>query len=398
MVKISKRMEGLEESATLAVTVKAKEMRSRGMDVIGFGAGEPDLDTPDNIKKAAIAAIDKGKTKYTAVGGIEELKDAVIAKFKRDNNLSYSREEVLVSCGGKHSIFNLFQAFLDPGDEVVIPSPYWVSYPAMVRLSGGTPVIADTDERTGFKMTAEAFARSITKKTKAIVINSPSNPTGCVYSPDELKAIAEVALKNSVFIISDEIYEKLTYGEVPFISIASISEEVKRNSIVLNGVSKTYSMTGWRIGYAAGPKELIKAMTIIQGQSTSNPASISQWAAVEAMNGPQDTVAKMREVFKKRRGAMVEGLNSIAGVKCLLPHGSFYAFANVSGVYGKRFKGKIINTSMDVTTYLLEEALVAVVPGDAFGNDNFIRLSYACSEKDIETGIKRMKDALERLG
>ena len=398
MIKISKRMQGLEESATLAITVKAKEMKSGGMDVMGFGAGEPDFDTPDNIKKAAISAIDKGKTKYTAVGGIEELKDAVIAKFKRDNNLSYSREEVLVSCGGKHSIFNLFQAFLDPGDEVIIPSPYWVSYPAMVRLSGGTPVIADTDERTGFKMTAEAFARSITKKTKAVVINSPSNPTGCVYSPDELKAIAKVALENNVFIISDEIYEKLTYGEVPFISIASISEEVKKNAIVLNGVSKTYSMTGWRIGYAAGPKELIKAMTIIQGQSTSNPASISQWAAVEAMNGPQDTVTKMREVFRKRRGAMVEGLNAIRGVECLLPHGAFYAFANVSGVYGKSFKGKKINSSMDVTTYLLEEALVAVVPGDAFGNDDFVRLSYACSEKDIETGIKRMKEALERLG
>lgn len=398
MVKISKRMEGLEESATLAITVKAKEMRSRGMDVIGFGAGEPDLDTPDNIKKAAVSAIDKGKTKYTAVGGIEELKDAVIAKFKRDNNLSYSREEVLVSCGGKHSIFNLFQAFLDSGDEVVIPSPYWVSYPAMVRLAGGIPRIVDTDERTGFKMTAEAFARSITKKTKAVVINSPSNPTGCVYSPDELKTIAEVALKNSVFIISDEIYEKLTYGEVPFISVASISEEVKKNSIVLNGVSKTYSMTGWRIGYAAGPKELIKAMTIIQGQSTSNPASISQWAAVEAMNGPQETVTNMVDVFKKRRGMMVEGLNAITGVKCLLPHGSFYAFANVSGLYKKTFKGKAINTSMDVTTYLLEEALVAVVPGIAFGNDNFIRLSYACSEKDIEAGIKRMKEALEKLG
>src|SRR3990172_6602350 len=398
MFKLAERLSGLEESVTLAITAKARALKAEGRDVIGFGAGEPDFDTPENIKEAAIKAIRSGQTKYTPVGGINELKDAIIGKFRQDNNLTYSRDEIIVSCGGKHSIFNLFQAILNPGDEVIIPAPYWVSYPVMVSLGGGMPRIVHTTEADGFRMSPEAFKRHLSPNTKAVVINNPSNPTGAAYTEKELARLAEIALENGLLIISDEIYEKLTYDGFKATSIASISDEVKKRTIVLNGVSKTYSMTGWRIGYAAGPKEIIKAMTNIQSQSTSNPTSISQWAAVEAISGPQDAIAVMVKEFATRRNAMVDGLNAIDGISVIKPQGAFYAFPNVSGVYGKTFKGKEINTSMDVTTYLLEEALVAVVPGDAFGNDNFIRLSYACSEKDIETGIKRMKDALERLG
>ncbi|MBI5598757.1 MAG: pyridoxal phosphate-dependent aminotransferase [Deltaproteobacteria bacterium] len=397
MVGISKRMEGLDESVTLAITARAKDLRARGYDIIGFGAGEPDFDTPANIKKAAVGAIEKGKTKYTPVGGIDELKDAVIGKFKKDNGIDYSRDEILVSCGGKHSIFNLFLALLDPLDEVIIPAPYWVSYPVMVKLAGGAARIVETDETTGFKMTPEAFKKNITKRTKAVVINSPSNPTGCVYTPKELESIADEALKKGVFIISDEIYEKLYYGDAPIASIASLSQEARKNSIVLNGVSKAYAMTGWRIGYAAGPRELIKAMTNIQSQSTSNPASISQWAAVEALNGTQETVAKMAAEFKKRRDVMVEGLNSIKGVSCVRPDGAFYAFANISSFFGKRLKERAIAGSVAFTSFFLEEAEVAVVPGIAFGSDAHIRLSYACSEDDIRLGLKRMGEALGRL-
>ncbi len=397
MVSISRRMSDLEESPTLAVTAKAKELKKRGYDIIGFAAGEPDYDTPDNIKKAAIRAIEEGHTKYTPVGGIVELKDAVIEKFKGDNGLDYSREEVLISCGGKHSIFNLCQALLDPGDEVVIPVPYWVSYPPMVRLAGGVPVFVHTDETTGFKMSAEAFRDAVTGRTKAVIINTPSNPTGAAYSKGELEAIAAVALEKGVFIISDEIYEKLYYGDEPANSIASVSREVKENTMVLNGVSKAYSMTGWRIGYAAGPKELIKAMMRIQSQSTSNPASISQWAAVEALRGPQDAVAEMAAEFKERCRMMVEGLNAIEGLSCLMPQGAFYTFANVSAFYGRSFGDRVIEDSVGLATYLLEEAEVAVVPGIAFGNDSHIRLSYACSKEDIGVGLDRMKKALGAL-
>ena len=397
IVKISSRMEGLEESVTLAVTAKAKELKARGYDIIGFGAGEPDFDTPENIKKAAVKAIEKGYTKYTPVGGIDALKDAIIGKFKKDNGLDYSKEEILVSCGGKHSLFNLFQALLEAGDEVIIPSPYWVSYPPMVKLAGGMGRIVKTDEETGFKMTPEEFKKNITKKTKAVIINSPSNPTGSVYAGDELAKIVEIALEKRVFIISDEIYEKLYYGDKPIICAASLSEKALQNSIIINGVSKTYAMTGWRIGYAAGPKELIKAMTNIQSQSTSNPASISQWAAVEALAGPQDKVKTMVEEFRRRRALMVAGLNSIEGVSCMTPQGAFYVFANVSSFFGKRYGDRKIDGSLAITSFFLEEAEVAVVPGVAFGDDGHIRLSYACSEEDIRVGLERMREALGTL-
>jgi len=397
MIKLSKRLSGLEESVTLAITAKARALKAEGKDIIGFGAGEPDFDTPENIKEAAIKAIRDGHTKYTPVGGINELKDAVISKFERDNLLKYSRDEVIVSCGGKHSIFNLFQAILDPGDEVIIPAPYWVSYPVMVTLGGGTPKVVHTRESDGFRMSPEAFETHITHNTKAVVINSPSNPTGAAYSAAELEKLAEVALKHRLLIISDEIYEKLTYDGFFSSSIASVSDEVKKNTVVLNGVSKTYSMTGWRIGYAAGPKEIIKAMTNIQSQSTSNPASISQWAAVEALNGPQDTLDVMKVEFMKRRDAMVDALNAIPGVSAIRPQGAFYVFANISGALGKRFGDKTLRGSVEMANYLLDSAGIAVVPGEPFGDDSFIRLSYATSMKNIVDGVKRIGEAVGAL-
>lgn len=397
MIRLSDRLNGLEESATLAITAKARALKAQGRDVIGFGAGEPDFDTPENIKEAAIKAIRDGQTKYTAVGGINELKDAIIAKFKRDNRLDYAREDVLVSCGGKHSIFNLFQAILNKGDEVIIPAPFWVSYPVMVSLGGGTPRIIHTTEGQGFKMSVDVFKANINKNTKAVVINSPSNPTGAAYTAKELEGLAEVALANNVLIITDEIYEKLTYDGFCSSSIASVSEDVRRNSVVLNGVSKAYSMTGWRIGYAAGPREIIKAMTNIQSQSTSNPTSISQWAAVEALNGPQGAIAMMVREFEKRRNAMVDGLNSIDGISALRPQGAFYVFANVSGVYGRSHNGKKINGSVDLANYLLDEAGIAVVPGEPFGDDSFVRLSYATSMDNVVNGVRRIGEAVGAL-
>ncbi len=398
MIKLASRMNGLEESVTLAITAKARALKAGGRDIIGFGAGEPDFDTPETVKNAAIKAIKEGQTKYTPVGGIPELKDAVISKFKRDNDLVYSREEIIVSCGGKHSIYNLLQAVIDPGDEVIVPSPYWVSYPVMVRMAGGAPRIVAAKESEGFKMGKDAFASAITKATKAVIINSPSNPTGAAYTEDELRAIAETALKHNLLIISDEIYEKLSYDGFKVVSVASLSDEIKKNTVVLNGVSKAYSMTGWRIGYAAGEKVIIQAMTNIQSQSTSNPSSISQWAAVEALNGPQGFISEMTAEFEKRRNAMVDGLNAVKGIRCSKPNGAFYVFANVSGLYGKGFDGKTINGSVDLTNYLLDSCGVAVVPGQPFGDDNYIRLSYATSMANVVEGVRRIREAAGRLG
>jgi aspartate aminotransferase len=391
MLKLSSRLDSLEESVTLAITAKAKALKAEGRDIVGLGAGEPDFDTPLNIKEAAIEAIRTGQTKYTAVGGIVELKDAIIEKFKSDNGLGFDRSEIIVSCGGKHSIYNLFQALLNVGDEVVIPGPYWVSYPAIVTISGGTPVVVATTEATGFKMTPEAFSAAITPRTKAVIINSPSNPTGAAYSRAELEAIAEVALKNNLTIVTDDIYEKLIYDDFEFTSIASVSKEVCASSVVLNGVSKAYSMTGWRIGYAAGPKELIGAMTKIQSQSTSNPASISQWAAVEALTGPQDSIAMMCKEFVKRRDVMVAGLNAIEGVTCPVPHGAFYCFPNVSGLYARNN----VEGSVELAAYLLDSAGVAVVPGSAFGDDSALRLSYATSLDMVEEALARIVKAVK---
>ncbi len=397
MTRLSKRTGELQESVTLAITAKAKKLRAEGRDVISFGAGEPDFDTPENIKRAGERAIKSGRTKYTPVGGIPELKEAVAAVYKKDYGVEYSPEEVLVSCGAKHSLYNLFQAILDPGDEVIIPAPYWVSYPAMVKLAGGVPRIVKLSEESGFRLSAELVKKELTPRTKALIINSPSNPTGAVVPEENLGDLAELALENDLLIVSDEIYDKIVYDDTAVVSIASLSKDVKEKTVVVNGVSKTYSMTGWRIGYALGPKDIIKAMTGIQSQSTSNPPSVSQWAALEALTGPQDEVQRMVGEFSKRRDVMVEGLNAIEGVRCLMPSGAFYVFPNVSACYGKSFKGRTIGGSVDLAEYLIEEAGVAVVPGGAFGEDECIRLSYATSMDDIKEGIKRIKEALEGL-
>jgi aspartate aminotransferase len=396
--KLSERVLSLPPSATLAITAKAKELRAQGEDVIGFGVGEPDFDTPSFIKEAGIQAIRDGKTGYTDVGGIGELKEAIVEKFREENGLLYEPSQIIVSCGGKHSFFNLSLAFFEPGDEVLIPAPYWVSYPPMVELAGATPVILPTGSQRGFKITIDDLEKSYTKKAKALVLNSPSNPTGAAYTKEELSEIARFAVENELYVISDEIYEKLTYDGFEHVSIASFGDDIKELTIVLNGVSKTYAMTGWRIGYTAGPAELIAAMTKIQGQSTSNPTSISQWAAVTALTGPPDDVEHMRNEFNKRRKIIVDGLNDIPGVTCSMPQGAFYAFPDVSGTYGKSHGGETIDGSLKFSSYLLTAAKVALVPGVAFGDDQCVRLSYAASIQEITEGVKRIGEAVESLG
>jgi aspartate aminotransferase len=394
---LSSRARGLKPSPTLAINAKAKSMQAQGIRVISFGAGEPDFDTPGNIKKAAIKAIEEGFTKYTPVGGIDELKDAVIHKFKRDNHLIYKRSEILVSCGGKHSFYNLAQALFDRGDEVIIPAPYWVSYPPMISLAEASPVILNTKEENDFKITSDELKRAITTKTKALVLNSPSNPTGCAYTRKELEGIAEIAVSRKFFVISDEIYEKIVYDGFKFTSIASLGEEIKKMTIIVHGVAKTYAMTGWRIGYTAGPEEIISAMNNIQSQSTSNPTSIAQKASVEALMGPQDEVQKMVSAFAQRRNYIVDRLNEIPGVSCYKPSGAFYVFPNFSEYYGKRYQGKRFGNSTDLADYLLDVAKVAVVPGVEFGADPFERLSYATSMEDIREGLDRIEKALKQL-
>jgi aspartate aminotransferase len=395
--KLSDRVLKLAPSATLAIAAKANELKAQGHDVIGFGVGEPDFDTPDAIKEAGIRAIREGKTKYTDVGGIKELRAAVAEKLARDNGLTYTPAEIIVSCGGKHSFYNVCMAFFEPGDEVLVPAPYWVSYPPMVELSGATPVIVPTGGDKDFKVDPDDLGRLVTKKTKALILNYPSNPTGASYTKGELADIADFCVKNDVYVVSDEIYEKLVYDGFSHTSIASLGDDIQGLPIVLNGVSKTYAMTGWRIGYAAGPRELIGAMAKIQGQSTSNPTSIAQWAAVEALSGPQDEVMRMRAEFEKRRNAIVDGLNSIPGVKCRRPEGAFYAFPDVSGTFGKAHPGGAITGSVDFASFLLSEAKVAVVPGVEFGDDNCVRLTYAASTAEIDEALRRITDAVGRL-
>lgn len=394
---LSERARKIKPSPTLAIDSKAKALKSEGIDVINFGVGEPDFDTPENIKEAAIKAIRDGFTKYTPVGGIDKLKDAIIEKFIRDNNVHYSREEIIVSCGAKHSLYNIAQALFGPGDEVIIPTPYWVSYPDQVLLNDATPVFAKTEEKDGFILSPEKLESLITEKTKALILNSPSNPTGLTYDRGSLERIAEVCIRRGIYIISDEIYEKLVYAGTSHVSIASIDKEIKERTIVVNGLSKSHAMTGWRIGFAAGPKEIIKAMTNIQSQSTSNPNSIAQMAAVEALSGPQESVQRMVEEFDRRRRFMIAGLNSIDGVSCLTPNGAFYAFPNISSFFDKSCDGMRISGSSDLALYLLERASVALVSGEAFGEANNIRLSYATSMENIEKGIERIRDALMKL-
>lgn len=396
-MKLAARVAKVKPSETLAITAKANALKAQGRDVIGFGAGEPDFDTPDHIKKAAIAAIEAGFTKYTPVGGTDELKDAIIRKLKVDNNLEYKRSEVVVSCGAKHTLYNLAQALFGEGDEVIIPAPYWVSYPDIVVLAGGTPVILDTLESDGFKMKPEQLKAAITGRTKAVILNSPSNPTGAAYSPDDLKALADVLAGTDIVIISDDIYEKILYADYPFANMVTVDPRLKDRTIVVNGVSKAYAMTGWRIGYAAGPEEIIGAISKIQSQNTSNPTSISQKASVAALNGDQSVVAMMVGEFRKRKDYIVAALNDIPGIRCLMPEGAFYVFPNVSAVYGRSFAGRKIANSTEFIEYLLDEANVATVPGAAFGSDAHIRLSYATSLKNIEEGVKRIKNAVAKL-
>ena len=398
---LADRLKTLAPSSTLAVQAKARELRRRGVDVISFGAGEPDFDTPERIKQAAIQAMRRGQTKYTEVGGMPELRAAVCAKFKRDNGLAYEPADVLVSCGAKHTLFNLAVAMLNPGDEVLVPSPFWVSYPEQTRLVGAVPVAVPTSETTGFDLDPERLRAAVTPRTKVIVLNSPNNPTGAVFSPASLAAVAKLALERDLFVVSDECYEALTF-EGRHASIAALGPEIKVRTLVVNTCSKAYAMTGWRIGFAAGPRELIAAMTDIQSQVTSNPSSIAQWAAVEALIGPQDEVAKMAGEFDRRRRLIVQGLNALPGVSCVMPRGAFYVFANVSRLFGRTWKTAggtttTLKSSLDVTAFLLEEARVAVVPGLDFGSDDHVRLSYATSDALITDGLARMAAALGRL-
>ncbi|MCG6551279.1 MAG: pyridoxal phosphate-dependent aminotransferase [Candidatus Magnetominusculus sp. LBB02] len=394
---ISERAKKVKPSATLSIDTKAKEMKAAGINVISFAVGEPDFDTPDNIKAAAIKAINDGFTKYTPVGGIPELKNAIAGKLKKDNALDYKPNEILVSVGAKHSLYNAAQALYSEGDEVIIPAPYWVSYPDQTLLNDAVPVIVETKEEDSFVLAPEQLAKAVTKKTKAIVLNYPSNPTGFTYDKKALEAIAEIAVKNNIYVISDEIYEMLLYDGRKHISIASIDPEIKKLTIVINGFSKSHAMTGWRIGYAAGDAAVIKAMENIQSQSTSNPASISQKAALEAATGPQDFIAVMVREFDKRRKYLVEELNKIEGVSCRMPQGAFYAFANIKEYMGKKSAKMTVKDSSDMALYLLEEAAVALVPGSAFGAEGYIRMSYATSMAKITEGLNRIKTALAKL-
>jgi len=394
---IAERATKVKPSPTLAVDSKAKQLKAKGMDVVNFGVGEPDFDTPEHIKEAAIKAIKDGFTKYTPVGGIDELKEAIIEKLEKDNKLTYNKENIVVSCGAKHSLYNIAQALFGPGDEVIIPSPYWVSYPDQVLLNDAIPIIVNTYEEDEFMLRPEVLKEKITSRSKALILNSPSNPTGFIYTENALKEIAEIALKHNLYIISDEIYEKLIYDNEKHISIASLSEEIKEKTIVVNGLSKAYAMTGWRIGYAAGHTEIIKTMTTIQSQSTSNPTSIAQKAAVAALRGNQNCVSEMRKEFEKRRNFLVQELNRIPGVSCKMPKGAFYVFPNISNIFGNKIDKNIINSSMDLSIYLLEKALVALVPGSAFGAEGYIRISYATSMENLSKGIDRISKALEQL-
>ena len=391
---ISDSLKRIKPSPTIAVTQKARELRAAGKDVIGLGAGEPDFDTPDNVKNAAIKAIKSGDTKYTAVDGTPALKKAITDKFKRENKLNYSTDQITVGTGGKQVLYNAFMATLNKGDEVIIPAPFWVSYPDMVLLAGGKPKIVKCTEKEGFKLTASKLKKAITKKTKWIILNSPSNPTGAGYTKKEIQNLAKVLIKNKkVHILSDDIYEHIKYDNFNFYTIAQNSK-LKDRTLTMNGVSKSYAMTGWRIGYAAGPKEIIKAIGKIQSQSTSNPSSISQAAAVEALNGNQGFIKKRSKAFKERRDFVVKSLNRIKGINCLTPNGAFYVFPSCKGLLNKKTK---LKTDTDFVQKLLEKSNVAVVQGSAFGLDGYFRISYATSMQNLKKAMERIKTFCESL-
>jgi aspartate aminotransferase len=398
-MKLADRVNKIQPSPTLAIDAKAKALKAQGIDVVGFGAGEPDFDTPENIREAGKKAIDAGFTRYMPVGGADDLKDSIINKMKRDHGLEYTRDEISVACGAKHTLYNISQALIQEGDEVIIPGPYWVSYPDQIMLAGGTPVFIMADESTGFKITPEQLDKAITPKTRYLILNSPCNPTGSTYTKEELAALGQVLLKHEhVLVVADDIYERLIYDGLSFYNIAQVVPELKSRTIVVNGVSKTYAMTGWRIGYACGPKELMAAMTKMQSQSTSNATSIAQKASVEALNGPQEPVAAMCVEFEKRRTYIVERLNAMSGVSCFKSNGAFYVFPNFSACYGKSTPaGKKIESSSDFAAYLLEDAKVALVPGVAFGDDRYARLSYAISMENITKGMDRIEEAIKNL-
>ena len=396
-MKVSKRVQNVTQSMTLALSAKAKHMKAQGIDVVGFGAGEPDFDTPEHIKAVAIEDLQKGVTKYTPASGTLLLKEAVCKKLKRDNGLDYTTKEVIISPGAKYSLFVTMMCLCDPGDEVIIPSPYWLTYPEQVKAAGGKPVFIQTSVDTDFKITPQQLKEAITPRTVGFLLNSPSNPTGAFYSREELEAIADILLETDVVTISDEIYENLIYDGVEFVSFATLRPGLKERTILINGVSKTYSMTGWRIGYTAGPEEFIGAMGRLQSHSTSNPTAFAQRASAEAMLGDQSCVEVMRKAFDERRRHMVDRLNAMPGVKCSVPKGAFYVFPNVSACYGKKLAGREIKGSMDLANVLLEEFKVGVVPGLPFGDDGCVRLSYALSMEDIKKGLDRIEEALKTI-
>jgi aspartate aminotransferase len=392
-IALSRAVERVQPSATIAVTTKANEMKRQGIDVIGLGAGEPDFDTPEHVKEAAIKAINDGKTKYTPADGIPELKEAICAKFKRDNDLEYTPAQINVSPGGKAVLYNAFMATLNPGDEVIVPAPYWVSYPEMARLAGGDPVFVQCGPNSNYKLSPEALEQAITPNTKWLVLNSPSNPTGAAYTKDELRALADVLLKHPhVWVMTDDMYEHLVYDDFKYFTIAQVEPKLYDRTLTVNGVSKAYAMTGWRIGYAGGPEKLIATMRKIMSQSTSNPCSISQWASVAALNGDHSFLAERNEVFKSRRDMVVNALNDCEGLSCATPEGAFYVYPSCAGVIGKSSpKGALISSDKDFATALLEEEQVAVVFGEAFGLSPAFRISYATSTEALEEAMKRIK-------
>lgn len=391
-MKLATRATAISPSPTLSIDAQAKKMKAQGIKVINFSAGEPDFDTPEHIKRAAIEALEAGFTKYTPVAGIDELRQAVAEKLAQDRGVEYIPTEIVISCGAKHSLYNALQVCCEEGDEVVLVAPYWVSYYEQVKLAGARPVIVETNEATGFKLTKASLGEALTPRTKLLILNSPCNPTGAIYEKKELEELAEVILEHGLWVISDEIYAALIYDGLKHVSIASLGREIKERTILIDGVSKAYAMTGWRIGYAAAPLPIAQAMADLQSHSTSNPTSIAQKAAVAALTGTQEPVEKMRQEFEVRRNLMLQGLQALPGITCTRPGGAFYLFPNISGLLGKKFKGQPLNSSTDIAAALLQHFHVAVVPGIAFGNDNYLRLSYATSREQIETGLKRLAE------
>ncbi|KAI3350300.1 pyridoxal phosphate-dependent aminotransferase [Clostridium botulinum] len=396
-MELSKKAENISPSITLEITAKAKALKNEGIDVVSFGAGEPDFNTPQNIINAAIKAMEEGKTKYTPAGGILELKEVICRKFKKDNNLEYKTSQITISTGAKQCLANVFMAILNPGDEVLIPVPYWVSYPELVKLADGVPVFVETVKENNYKYTIEDLEKYVTNKTKAILLNSPNNPTGTIYHEEELKEIASFAKKHDIFIVSDEIYEKLIYDNEEHISIASLSEDAYKRTIVINGVSKTYAMTGWRLGYVAADEKVTKLMTSIQSHMTSNVNSITQYAAIEAISGPEEELEKMIKEFENRRNFMLDKLSKINELSVLRPNGAFYIMVNIEKYLNTTFKGNSITNSVEFSKVLLEEEKVAVIPGSGFGLENYIRLSYATSMDIIEKGIDRLSIFLSKI-